>query len=290
MNRIGVHSHLFRGPARAVAEAARAHGLGCVQLTPNFPGLGFHEPGQTVRDRCLRAAEPFAQAGVAIASLGAGTILDDLNRRHASILRCHALIRHCSDFGARYLVVETGPAKMECAGRSEAGSGAWYELRAILREALIMAADYGVHLLLKPDPAHHLSSPRQALELRQDLPNPQLGFVMDPAAFLCGTPSSEWSTELRRLCASLGPCAPLIHAKDLRAGETCPSLPPAGRGGLDYELLLTLHGQDNPTAPIILEHLRPEEIGETKDYIETCLKCSMELPVPGCSEVELRAM
>ena len=56
-HRIGVASHLFRGPPEAAAAECRRHDLTCVQLTPGFPGLGFHSPGDVTPARCRRAAD-----------------------------------------------------------------------------------------------------------------------------------------------------------------------------------------------------------------------------------------
>src|SRR5262245_2453264 len=107
---LGAPSHLFRGSPPAVAEAFRRHGLTCVQLTPNFPRLSFHEPGAIPTDRCRHAAEHFLTAGITVACLsGYIHLMDaDLDRRHRGIVRLHALIRHCRDFGTDRVLTETG--------------------------------------------------------------------------------------------------------------------------------------------------------------------------------------
>src|SRR5581483_9753571 len=148
---LGVPSHLFRGPPEAVAEAVRHNGLGCVQLTPNFPDLPFHHPGQFSRDRCRQAADPFLARGIRIACLtGSSDLLDpDLDRRHRGVLRLHALLRHGREFGTDHVVAETGGA---------GGEAARAELRLIVAEALRVAADAGVRLLLKPAATQALAS------------------------------------------------------------------------------------------------------------------------------------
>src|SRR5437762_11324336 len=107
---LGVHSHLFRGSPTAVADACRRHGLAGVQLTPGFPGLTFHEPGQITPARCRQVVEPFLAAGLRIACLSGYTNLmdPDLERRHRGIIRLHALLRHGRDFGTERVVTETG--------------------------------------------------------------------------------------------------------------------------------------------------------------------------------------
>jgi sugar phosphate isomerase/epimerase len=260
-----VASHLFRGAPAEVAAACRGYGLTCVQLTPNFPGLPFHQPGDVTPERCRRVAEPFEREGIAVACVwGSLNLLDpDLDRRHRAVLRLHALLRHCRDFGTDRLVTETG---------SPAGAGphdreTWTELRLILAEALSVAADVGVMLLLKPEATHVLASVEDALRLRDELRHPNLGSVLDPVNFLLGCPPGELGPELERLVEQLGPTAPVVHAKDIRFESNGVTAPRAGLGVLDYGLFLRLLRRHQPAAPIILEHVRPEEIPEAAAHL-----------------------
>jgi sugar phosphate isomerase/epimerase len=189
-------------------------------------------------------------------------------------VRWHALIRHCRDFGTDLVVAETGslspksPWAPHPPNRSEE---AWAELRLILAEALRLAADYGVTALLKPENTHVLATPEDAARLRAELNSPNLGFVMDPANFLLESDPAALSSGIERVCDQLGPWTPLVHAKDLRFDSFGPATPRAGRGVLDYGLFLRSLRRHQPHAPLILEHLRPEEIAEAKEYVQQFL-------------------
>lgn len=276
MNALGAQSHLFRGSPAAVAAAFRRHGLTCVQLTPSFPGLSFHEPGSITSPRCRLAAEPFHAAGVRVVGLSASANLlgADLDRRHRGIVRLHALIRHCRDFGADHLVTETGSPSPTSAWAQESPDRTrevWTELRLIVAEALRVAADHGVTLLLKPESTHVLATVDDAIRLREELAHPNLGFVMDPATFLLGRQPAAWGAALEEMFERLGRWTPLLHAKDLRHDGNGPVTPRAGRGMLDYGLILRLLRRHQPAAPVILEHLRPEEVAQAKLYMEQFL-------------------
>jgi sugar phosphate isomerase/epimerase len=273
MNALGVSSHLFRGTPAAVAQALHRHGLTCVQLAPGFAGLHFHEPGQITPERCRLAAAPFHDLGIAVACLaGSANLLDpDLDRRHRGIVRLHALIRHCRDFGTGLVVTETGslsPHSPWAPHPPNHSRGAWMELRLILAELLRLAADRGVTLLLKPESAHALASVEDAVRLRAELPHPRLGFVMDPANFLMECAPVELSERLQALFERLGPWTPLVHLKDLRFHAAGVALPRAGQGVLDYRLFAQLLRRHLPAAPVILEHLRPEEVADTRRLVE----------------------
>jgi len=271
MNLIGVHTQLFRGTAAAVAQAVRRYGLNCVQLTPSFPDARLLEPGQITADRCRQLAEPFGQLGIVIAALSGGeNLLDlDFDRRHPAIMRLHALIRHARYFQTKHIVldlgrsVDTGPADTHA-------PQIWRELHYILVEALREARDHGATLLLKPDGRDLDTCREQIGRLTEEIAWPNLGFVMDPANYLLSRPMANLTDQLSRLCEELGPLAPLLHAKDLRLESESTSIPPAGRGRLDYETFFRLYQRHQPQAQVILEHVRPADIEEARDYLERC--------------------
>jgi sugar phosphate isomerase/epimerase len=272
-----VASHLFRGSPAEVAAVCRRHGLTCVQLAPNFPGLSFYQPGDVTPERCRRAAEPFAQQGIAVACLwGSANLLDpDLDRRHRGIVRLHALLRHCRDFGTESLVTEAGslnPLSPWEPFPENRSPEAWTELRLILAEALRVAADAGVTLLLKAEAGHVLATLDDALRLRDELPHPSLGFVLDPVNYLLASPPGELGPVLERLVEQLGPRAPVVHAKDIAFGPDGVTAPRAGGGVLDYGLFLRLLDRHQPRAPIILEHLCPHEVPEAVAYLRRHLR------------------
>jgi len=270
---LGVMSHLFRGPPSAVAAALVQHGLNCVQLTPSFPGLRFQEPHEIVAERCRQAAEPFHQAGIAIASLSANTHLmdPDLDRRHRGIVRLHALIGQCRAFGTTYLVTETGSLNPESPWVHHPPNRtreAWEELRTIVAEAQAVARVHDVTLLLKPGPTHVLATVDDAVRLRRELPGPHLGLVLDAANFLWDSPAEQLQDNLDRLVELLGQWTPVVHAKDLLFGPTgVVSMPRVGRGVLGYGRLLGLLHCYHPNPPVILEHVRPEEVPEAIRYM-----------------------
>src|SRR5947209_4026435 len=168
MHPLGVHTHLFRGAPAAVSQACRAAGLDCVQLTPAFPGLLFRDPAQITASRCQQAAEPFQEAGLQIAALACSSNLlnPDLARRHEAIVRLHALLRHCRDFGTTGLVSETGSLSPDAIADPDAPTQsieAWTELRIILAECLRIADDHGVTLMLRARAGQAVASAADAL-------------------------------------------------------------------------------------------------------------------------------
>lgn len=259
-----------------MAEACRRRGLSCVQLTPNFPGLPFHEPGQITPDRCRTVAEPLHAAGIRVACLtGSTNLMDpDLDRRHRGILRLRELIRHCREFGTHLVVAETGSPNPPGACLPEdtaQARAAWAELRLILTEALALAAEHGVTLLLKPEPAQMLASLEDAVRLRDDLDHPNLGFVLDPVNFLFDAPPEQFNDRLAAVVEQLGRWSPVVHVKDIRLEGGDRSTPRVGQGVVDYRQFLRLLARHQAEAPLILEHLRPDEVAEARDHLQGLL-------------------
>lgn len=277
---LGVHSHLFHGAPAEVALALVRHGLGCVQLTPSFPGLRFQQPGLITPERCRLAAEPFHAAGIRIAALSGYTSLmaPNLDERHRGIARFHALIRHCRHFGTDLIVTETGSLSPESPCVFYPGNRsreAWQELRLIVSESLRMAADHGVTILLKPNPHHVLAGLDAIQRLREEFQNRRLAFVLDPAALLADCFIEELPERLPWLVDRLGPDTPLVHAKDLAFDDSAVRMPGVGQGVLDYRRLLALLQDYQPQPPVILEHLRVEELDAAKLFMERCAESAV---------------
>src|SRR5262249_14581828 len=152
-------------------------------------------------DRCRLIAQPFHDAGLHITCLtGPAPLLDpDLHRRHPGIVRLHALIRHCRDFGTDRIVTETGSLRHRHPSAPyprNRCARAWAELHLVVAEALRVAAAHGVTLLLKPESSHILATAEDAVRLRNDMDHPNLAFVMDPVNFLVECSPGELNARL----------------------------------------------------------------------------------------------
>lgn len=89
--------------------------------------------------------------------------------------------------------------------------------------------------------------------------------------FLMDSDAATWPAELERLVEQLGSRTPVVHAKDVLIGADGITLPPVGRGGLDYGLLLRRLDRYQPQAPIIMEHLQPQEVADARASMERFL-------------------
>ena len=108
---------------------------------------------------------------------------------------------------------------------------------------------------------------RECERLRNEIPSPALGFVLDPNNLFEEADMADVPAHLERIFHVIGPWAPLAHAKDVVYRNGAIDTPRAGTGRLDYPAFARLMREYQPDAPLILEHLNPNEVPETLAYV-----------------------
>ena len=270
--RIGALSNLFRGDPQEVADLFAEYELESVQILPNFPGLRMAKAADVTRRRCQAMSQPFQSHGLWIAAVSAHTnFLDpDSARRRRSIQRFDALIEHCGDFGAQYVITDSGSlnADQPWAKCPENHAGEAFELfRKRLMPSLRLAERANVVILLEAHLRQVIYSVDRARETREAL-GPHVAFVMDPVNLFTRSMCHAPARSLRAVFEAIGDACPVGHAKDVRYSGGELITPRAGAGVLDYREYLELLGRYQPGIPLILEQLRPEELRETVDFID----------------------
>jgi L-ribulose-5-phosphate 3-epimerase len=263
MNRLGIFPDVFAGEHREQAKRTRAAGLACVHLRP---------PAELTPAACRAAAEAFRSEGVEVAAVAGyvNLVNPDLARREAGVARLHRLIELCPEFGTPYLATETGSLNPDSewadhpANHTEA---AWQVLLPILREAVRRCEDAGVTLLIEGYVQNVVAAVSDCRRLREEIPSPNLGFMLDPNNLFEESDMADVPAHLERIFAAIGPYAPVAHAKDVVYRDGQIDTPRAGTGALDYPTFARLMQQYQPDAPLVLEHLRESEVPETVAYV-----------------------
>jgi sugar phosphate isomerase/epimerase len=256
-----------------VAAAVRRAGLDCVELVPGFPDLRFGNPGDVTAERCRLVAAAFQDAGVGIACVDAVTDLLDpnLTERHRAVLRCHAIIRHCRSFDTDKVCVAAGPGTGGMTVEQPLDESTIRQgLRLMLHEIVDRAEDAGVTVLLKP----RLGGPFAALEnvcsFRAEFADRAVRLMLDPATALAKYGTAGVDGNLDHLCKELLPWSAALVAKGLCFEENGPVMPRVGRGVLDYERVLGWLRQAGCNVPVILEHVRVDELASARAYVLQC--------------------
>lgn len=263
MNPLGISPDVFPGDHRQQARRTRAVGLACVHLRP---------PAELNPDACRAAAEAFLAEGVEVAAVAGyvNLVNPDPARREEGLQRLHRLIALCPEFGTPYLATETGSLNPDSEWDDHPANHteeAWQILLPILQEAVRRCEDSGVMLLIEGYVHNVIATVDDCRRLREAIPSSSLGFMLDPNNLFEEADMADVPAHLERIFQAIGPYAPVAHAKDVVYHNGRIDTPRAGTGRLDYAAFARLMQQYQPNAPLILEHLREDEVPETVAYV-----------------------
>jgi len=269
INPLGIFSSVYGAlPPPELARRARADGFQAVQLDPGAHGL---PPGDASAARAARRA--LEDQGIAVAALAGYTNLvdPDPRRRERGLRALEALIAVCRDFGTPYVATETGSLHPQSPWEdfpANHAPQARAELLGVLRRLLLRARACGVTILIEGYVHNVIATTAEAAALVAELGPEGLGFVLDPFNYFLPADLEHPVQGLERVFAALGPRAPLAHAKDVVYGPGGIDTPRAGAGRMDWTAYARLLRQHRPEAPLILEHLRPEDVAGCRAFVE----------------------
>ncbi len=218
---------------RAVAEA----GFASVQF--DFASAGFDPWVDTISiEDAASIREAADRTGVRIPAVSGTYNMAHPDPDHrATGLRGFAQV--CSRagvLGASFVTLCTGTRNTSSMWRIHPDNGAddaWNDMIDSVSRALEIADQYGVTLVVEPEPANVVSSAIKARKLLDQSTSQRLRIVLDPANIVLSDRSRSPAVVLAESFDVLGPDIVLAHAKDLSsANEFCA----AGTGIVPWEL------------------------------------------------------
>jgi sugar phosphate isomerase/epimerase/pimeloyl-ACP methyl ester carboxylesterase len=269
---LGAFARIFPRPnARELADAFVAAQLTQVQL--NIAALGL----PTIPDAAQLAGidlEGIADAlehrylelwGVSVTYNMAHP---DEERRRAETERAAGYIRALGTIFPVAATLCTGtrdPDNMWAKHPENRTEAAWAAMLRSMRRLIPAAEAAGILLAVEPEPGNVVTGARDALRLIADLGDDarHIGFILDPANLLAETPRDDRPAVLRDAFRLLGDRTICVHAKDLVPwAETL-----AGRGEVDYGLVLELHAQYTHDVPVIIQDADEREAPIIRDML-----------------------
>ncbi len=223
----GIFETVFvRDSLPEVFEAVAAAGCTSVQFHP--PSAGLDPWNHVIPDG---AAGPIlaaaSDAGVRIPAVDGTYNMahpDRTERRngHEGLRRTIAL---AAELQAAFVTLCTGTRDTSSMWRehpANSSGSAWQDMVVSVTEALVVAREYGVTLLLEPEPANIVSSSDRARELLDQLADDRLKIVLDPANIVLSDRTRTPLDVLQEAFEMLGSDIALAHAKDLSPnGQFC---------------------------------------------------------------------
>ena len=218
-----------------------------------------------------RIRHEFDARNMTIAALGGqyNMIHPDVQKRHDGLQRLRVLASACDRLGTSVITLCTGTRDPESMWRRHPDNDspdAWTDLVASMRQALQIAAEYGVTLAFEPEVANVVDSPHKARRLLDEMGSPHLKVVMDGANIFHTGELPRMREILDEAFALVGKDIALAHAKDLdRDGEAGHLA--AGKGLLDYEHYLSLLNKLEFDVCVILHGLTESELPESLAFV-----------------------
>lgn len=266
------------GTLEARLDAAKACGLGCVQMSMACAGLA-DMPDQIPADLPARIRREAAARGIAIASV-TGTFNmshPDVEHRRMGLRRLRVLAEACPEMGTSFLHICTGTRDPNNMWRPHPDNGtpeAWRDMAACVREATEIARRADVVLAFEPEISNVVDSARKARRLLDEIGSPHLKVTMDPANLFPAGALPRMKEILDEAFALVGKDIVLCHAKDLdhdgEAGHKA-----AGQGVLDYDRYMGLLRKCHFTGPILLHGLSAAQVPGCLAFLRAKLASSL---------------
>jgi sugar phosphate isomerase/epimerase len=144
---------------------------------------------------------------------------------------------------------------------------AWKDLLRSIQTALIAAEKYNLTLAFEPERENVINSASRARKLLDELSNPRLGIIVDPANLIFA--GCNQRQILDEAFAQLSDAITIAHAKD-RDPDFNPCA--AGKGILDFRYYIQCLKQSGFTGSLILHGLEEKEIPFSRQFLVELLR------------------
>jgi len=144
---------------------------------------------------------------------------------------------------------------------------AWNDMVQSIEAALMVAEKYNLILAFEPESENVANSASRARELLDELRNPRLRIIIDPANLI--SPKRDQKEVLDEAITLLRDAIVIAHAKD-RNNDYKPCA--AGKGILDFEYYLRCLKEIGFTGPLIMHGLEEDDVRLSREFLERILQ------------------
>lgn len=268
--RIGIFESVFPRPTLdASFQAVKEAGFSSVQFDYASAGLGL-DPQRAPESVVSHVHDVARGAGVDIAAVS-GTfnmVHPDAAIRERGLAALDAIASTCRVLGTSIVTLCTGTrdaTSMWQAHPDNGSPGAWTDLLGCMEAALAIADRHDVQLVIEPEPANVVRNADRALALIEEMADPPLKVVLDPANILAGDPDRTPAAALDHAFDLLGDHIILAHAKDLdAAGSFCA----AGTGIVPWDHYGDLLREISFAGDVIFHSLTERQVPTARRVIE----------------------
>jgi sugar phosphate isomerase/epimerase len=269
--KIGIFAKTFSRPTiEELFQAIAGYQLNSVQFNLSCAGLETL-PENVSSELVQRIAGAAERATVILAALS-GTFNmahPDPAVRRSGLQKFGILCEVAARLGIPVVTLCTGsrdPVNMWKWHPDNDSKKAWADMVRSIESALVLAEKNGLILAFEPESENVANSSRRARNLLNELRNPRLRIIVDPANLI--SPKGNQKEVLDEAFALLGDSIVIAHAKDRNNDfKACA----AGKGILDFEYYLQGLRKIGFTGPLIMHGLEEEEVAYSRDFLSRIL-------------------
>lgn len=215
--------------------------------------------------------EAFYKHGLSIALLGCyvNIIHPDQDERRKLLSKFKEHIRYARDFGCSIVGTETGSVNHDYSfNPKNHGEEAFETLIESVGELVLEAEKFGVIVCIEGVTSHVINTPERMKKAIDRIQSNNLQVIFDPVNFLSVENYHDQDCIIKKSFELFGDRIVIIHAKDfiIQNGEM--KTVEAGKGLLNYELLLKLLKTHKPYIQVLLENAKEETIDESIRYLK----------------------
>jgi sugar phosphate isomerase/epimerase len=267
MMRIGVRAHDFgKLPVDELASRIAAKGVSTVQLALNKAIEGMDlKPGDLSPGLASSIGQAFSRHGIHIAVLGCyvNPIHPEPDTRAALLRYFKDHIRFARDFGCGLVALETGSLNADYSFHPDNhGPTAFASFIENIRVLVEEARRFGVIVGIEGVATHVISTPHKMRKALDEVGSGNLQVVFDPVNFLSIDNYRDQDRVIADAFDLFGDRMVAVHAKDFLVKDGTLRTVPAGRGCLNYGLLLGTLKKRKPGVHILLENAGESAVGE----------------------------
>lgn len=270
---IGIRAHDFgSGSLEQLADNISEKGFNCIQLAPPKAIEGFeYYPGCYNSDMAKNIRNNFERKGIHISVLGCyiNPVHPDKTERRELLDRFKEHIHYVRDFGCKIVGTETGSLNADLSFHSDNhGEEAFNCITESIGELVHEAEKHDVFVGVEGVTKFTIHTPERLKRLIDTINSDNLKVIFDPVNLIDINNYKEQDKIIKQSFELFGDKIAILHAKDFTVQDNVLKTVPAGKGMLNYDLVLKSLKATNPNADILMENIKEQFMSESKKFIE----------------------
>jgi L-ribulose-5-phosphate 3-epimerase len=268
----GVRGHdLGKSSPEELAQKIASKNFTCLQLALAKAISGIDcGPGRLNPGLAHYIGNAFRERHIQIAVLGCYVNLThpDPAEREKGLAHFREHLRFCRDFGSSIVGTETGSVNADYSFHPENhGEAAFQTCLSSVASLVSEAEKFGSLVCIEAVATHVINTPQRMKRILDTIGSNNLQVIFDPVNLLTAENYLDQDRIIEESFELFGKRILVLHAKDFKPEDGKIITVPAGKGDLNYPLLMKRLLQSKPYIYALFEDTRPEFLEASRAYL-----------------------